>query len=84
MIIKELVLREYPYKNKRGLSERLAKKYLEKKGYYVVRGRRVLGKGNSTNYYLFPNVRNMYDKIEKILEKKLDLSLKYFRKIITN
>ena len=40
MIIKELRLRNYPYKSRKGLSEKLAEKYLRKNGYEVFRGSR--------------------------------------------
>ncbi|MBD3204498.1 hypothetical protein GF327_09480 [Candidatus Woesearchaeota archaeon] len=82
MIIKDLKLRDYPYKSRKGLSERLAKKHFKKKGFEVFRGSAVLGKRNSFYYYIYPNVKNKYDRLEKILEKKLDKSLVFFRKLL--
>ncbi len=78
MIIKELKLRNYPYKTRRGLAEKIAKRYFEKHGYEVFRGRMLLGREYSMNYE-YENVRKKYERLERILYKKLRLKLLLIR-----
>jgi hypothetical protein len=80
MQVKEIQLRNYPYKSRKGLSEKIAKKYFQKKGYEVFRAAMVLGKEFSFYYEEYENVKNKYDRLEKILIKKLNLKLYNFRK----
>ncbi len=82
MLIKELQLRNFPYKSRKGLAERLVKRYFEKRGYEVFRGLRVLGREFSVNYYEYENVRQKYDRMEKILYERLGDRLLEFRKAI--
>ena len=77
MLIKEVQLRDYPYKSKRGLAERLAKRYFEKNGYELFRGYAILR--NSTNYYLYENVKKKYNRLENILLGKIGLNLYLLR-----
>jgi len=77
MLIKEVQLRNYPYKSRFRLSERLAKKYFERKGYEVFRGHAMLK--NSINYAHYESVRKKYDKLEHILLQKLGLNLYLLR-----
>jgi len=71
MLIKEVQLRDYPYKSKRGLAERLARRYFEKNGYEVFRGYAI--KKKSENYDKYLNVKKKQDRLETILIKKLGL-----------
>src|SRR3990167_2373060 len=82
MLIKEVQLRNYPYKRRQGLSERLFRRYFTKKGYEVFRGQSVLGKEFSVYYELYFNVRRKVDRMEAILAEKLGGSLEDFRKIL--
>lgn len=75
MLEKQLQLRKFTYKSHRGLAEKLARCYLEKKGFKVFRGVRVLGKEWSINYYLYENVKKAYDQVDRLLVKKLGLKL---------
>ena len=75
MIVEELPLRNYQYKSKRGLSERIAKKYFLRLGYEVFRGTMLLGKEWSFNYDKYENVQKKYDRIEKILMDFLGLRI---------
>ncbi len=78
MIIKELKLRNYPYKTRRGLAEKIAKRYFEKQGYEVFRGMMILGREYSMNYG-YENVRKKYERLERILYKELRLKLLLIR-----
>lgn len=82
MILQELKLRNYPYKTRRQLSEKLVHQYFLKKGYEVFRGTRILGHEGSLNYELYPNVKRKYDRLEKILYKKLGLHLWTLRELL--
>lgn len=75
MLEKQVQLRNWSYKSKRGLAERLAKRYLENSGFKVFRGVRILGKEWSINYDLYENVRRTYDRVDDLLVKKLGLKL---------
>ncbi len=82
MVIRELRLRDYPYKSRRGLAERLVRKYLEKKGYDVFRGYSILGKECSAYYDEYENVRKKYDRLEVILLNRLGLRLYELRELL--
>jgi len=82
MIIKELQLKKYPYKSRKGLSEKVAKNYFEKKGYKVFRGTMILGKHFSINYELYDNVKKKYDILERILLRKLGLDIYFLRNLL--
>lgn len=82
MIIKEIKLRDYPYKRRRGLAERLARRHLEKMDYEVFRGRSVLGKEYSLYYDKYENVRRKYDRLERVLRELMGLQLDILREDI--
>jgi|TARA_B100000315_G_C14380264_1_gene497106 hypothetical protein len=82
MIIKELQLRNYSYKNRKGLSESLVRRYFEKKGYEVFRGRQVLGKQFSKRYKELEAVKKRYTRLETLLKEQLGKDLLKFRKAI--
>jgi len=77
MLIKEVQLRDYPYLSRKGLAERLARRYFERNGYDVFRGYAILR--NSINYHKYENVRKKYDRLERILLKRLGLCLYLLR-----
>ncbi len=79
MLIRELRLRDYPYKSRKGLSERFVKSFLRKKGYEVFRGTTILGPVYSVNYHLYDNVRKKYERLEEILCERLGEALPSFR-----
>jgi len=83
VIIKELKLREFPYRSRRGLSERLANHYFGQRGYEVFRGTMVLGREFSVNYELYENVKRKYDRLEAILTERLGLRLWVMREELT-
>jgi hypothetical protein len=82
MIIKELKLRNYPYKSKKGLAEKLAKKYFIKKNYEIFKGRLILGREYSTNYFLYNNVKQKYSRFDRIIIEQINSNKKYLEKLL--
>ena len=82
MIITQIQLRNYPYKSRRGLSEKIVKDHFTKQGYKIFRGIRILGKENSINYYLYPNVKKKYDELENIMRSILGKNLENLRNLV--
>jgi len=74
MIIKEVQLRNYAYKSRKGLAERQIQKYLERQGYEVFRGTMILGQSHSYYYYRYSNVKQKYDRLEILLISRCDLN----------
>ncbi len=83
MLARELKLRDYPYKSRSGLSERIAKSYFRKKGYEVFRGMRILDQKN-LYYYFYPGMRKKHDRLQQILKEKLKERYSEFRKSLKN
>jgi hypothetical protein len=73
MIIQEIKLKNYPYKSRRGLSEKLAKNLFVKNGYEVFRSVMIFGKEFSVNYNLYENVKKKYDRLEEILINRFNI-----------
>ena len=65
-----------------GCCERLARKYFEKKGYEIFKGRTILGKEFSINYDVYPNVKDKYDRLEVILLNDVGVLLQTLRSFL--
>lgn len=83
MILQELTLSKFPYVSRKGLSERLVKCYLQKKGYEVYRSVRIIGKEYSLRYIMYDNVQRAYDRVESLLRRKLQDKYERFCEEIT-
>ena len=83
MLIKEIQLPIFPYKSRRGVAERLVKKYFMRQGFEVYRGARIMG-WHTLRYFMYPNVRRVYDRVEFLLRKKLQASYPAFRARISH
>jgi|SRR3989344_1827136 len=84
MILQELKLRNYPYKSRHRLSERIVRNHFLKSGFEVFRGTSILGAEQSMYYDLYPNVRKKIDRLERILLGKIGLKLWILRNIVSN
>ncbi len=71
MIYKEVQFRNYPYKSRTGLAERIVKGYFEKRGFEVYRGIRTIVRQRTLRYFLYENVKRAYDRVETIIREHL-------------
>jgi hypothetical protein len=83
MHVKEIRLRDYPYKSHRGLAERIVRGYYVKRGFEVFRGSMLLGKEYSQRYTQYLTVRRRYDRLELALESAVGNDLPALRKRVS-